>query len=90
MSKIKIIRETLKSILLDELKARRIMSREEVEELACDHGYVRESATRSLRATGDKAVPVRKLNQFKKPIKEHGERICWFKDLRIKTQFNKK
>ena len=77
MSKIKIIRETLKSILLDELKARRIMSREEVEELACDHGYVRESATRSLRATGDKAVPVRKLNQFKKPNTDFRTYAVW-------------
>jgi hypothetical protein len=32
MHKIKIIRETLKGILLDELKSRKMMSREEVEE----------------------------------------------------------
>lgn len=91
MSKIKLIRETLKSILLDELKASKKLSREAVEEIARDHGYVPESATRVLRADRGTGVPVIKLNQFKKPIKEAGERIRWFKwDGGTRVVFNKK
>lgn len=91
MSKIKIIQETLKAILLDELKASKKLSREQVEELARDHGYVPESATRALRSTKGSGVPVVKLNQFKKPIREGGERIHWFKwDGGTRLVFNKK
>jgi hypothetical protein len=91
MHKIKIIRETLKGILLDELKASKKLSREQVEEIARDHGYVPESATRCLRSTGGQGVPVKKLNQFKKPIAEKGDRICWFKwDGGTRVVFNKK
>ena len=77
--KIKIIRESLKAILFDCLKASKIMSRELLEETARENGYVPESATRCLRADGKRCVPVKKLNQFKKPIKKAGEKIYWFK-----------
>jgi hypothetical protein len=91
MHKIKIIRETLKGILLDELKSRKMMSREEVEETAVDYGYVPESATRCFRSTNGQGVPVKKLNQFKKPITEKGKRIHWFKwNGGTRAVFNKK
>lgn len=91
MQKVKIIQETLKSILLDEIKVSKKLSREDVEEIARENGYVPESATRCLRSTKGRSVPVKKLNQFKKPIKEAGEKIYWFQwDGGTRIVFNKK
>lgn len=88
---IKIIRETLKALLLDELQASKKLSREAIEEIARDHGYVPESATRAFRADSKGNVPVIKLNQFNKPISQPGERIRWFKwDGGTRLVFNKK
>lgn len=52
MQTIKLIKDTLKAILLDDLKASKIMSRELFEETARDHGFVPESATREIKFVG--------------------------------------
>lgn len=76
---VKIIRESLRSLLLDELKASKILTRKEFENIAEEHGYVPESATRVFRDVDGVVAPVIKLNKLKKPIKQSGERIHYFR-----------
>lgn len=78
MHTIKLIRETLKAILLDDLKASKIMDRIEAEETAREHGFAAESATRAFRSVKGEELPVIKLNRFKKPI-QGKDKICFFK-----------
>jgi hypothetical protein len=90
MHTIQLIRESLKAILLDDLKASKIMSRELLEETAREHGFVPESATRAFRMSRDEYLPVIKLNRFKKPIQGR-DKICFFKwGGGVRLVFNKK
>lgn len=68
---------TLKQILTDTLRARKILSREEVKQIAKDNGYEESNAERRLRSEKN-PVPCIKLNDRKKPAKD-SERISYYR-----------
>lgn len=60
---------SLKQILFDELKIKRLMTVDEVIHLAEEHGYKASNAERRLRReTWDDAQPIQRLGADKKPI----------------------
>lgn len=70
--------QTLKSLLADALRAKKVLSRKEVHKIALENGYEVSNAERRLRAEKYKPLPVIKLNRWKKPAKE-SEHIMYFK-----------
>jgi len=61
--------QTLKQILLDELKVKRLMSVDEVIQIAEDHGFKASNAERRLRReTWSDLQPIRRLGADRKPI----------------------
>lgn len=82
--------QSLRAILFDTLKVRRVLSRDEVRKIASDNGYLESNAERRLRDDGDGLhVFVQKLNSAKKPVKEKGEKIYFYKWLGRKNIYKK-
>lgn len=92
MSKVKIIQEQLKPIILDYLKStKKLVSRFELEDIAYENGYCRDSAIRIFRKVDGKEEPVIKYNKIKKPIEDKSEKIFYVKwDGGTRVVFNKK
>lgn len=69
---------TLKSLLTDALRTKKILSRQEVKKIARDNGYEESNAERRLRSEKN-SIPCIKLNYRKKPIgdNEHIEYYRW-------------
>ena len=61
--------QSLKQLLLDELKIKRLLTVDEVSQIALDHGYKISNAERRLRnETSKEFLPIVKLGRDKKPI----------------------
>jgi len=81
------VRPSLKDLIADTVMVRKLVTYDELEELAIKNGYKPETATRRLRGGDGWDIPVIKLNAKKKPIKE-SERIYYYKWCGGKTIFN--
>lgn len=69
---------SLKQLLLDEIKIKRLLTVDEVAQIAVDHGYKISNAERRLRnETSTEFLPIVKLNRFKKPI-HRSERVYYY------------
>lgn len=82
------MKQTLKSILVDELRAKKILSREEVKKIASKNGYEPSNAERRLRYENN-PIPCIKLNYRKKPQRAN-EHIAFYKWIGGKTFFLKR
>lgn len=82
------MKQTLKSILTDELRAKKILSREEVKQIASKNGYEPSNAERRLRYEIN-PIPCIKLNYRKKALRAN-EHIAYYKWDGGKTFFKKK
>lgn len=71
------MRQTLKALLEDALRVRKILSREDVKKIAREHGFEESSAERRLRSEDGRVIPCVKLNSRKQPIKE-SEHIIYY------------
>ena len=68
---------TLKSILSDALRVRKILSREDIKRIARENGYEESNAERRLRSEKN-SIPCLKLNYRKKPI-FGSERVAYYR-----------
>jgi len=81
------MKQTLKSYILDNLMASKILSYSEIVELADGYRAKTSSVERLFREKNGYDLPIKKLNRFKKPCKE-GETIYYYKWLGF-TKLNK-
>ncbi len=79
--------QSLKAILMDELRVKKIISRKEIKKIASKNGYEESAAERRFRAEKN-PIPCIKLNGKKKPIFE-SEKIEWYRWNGGKTIFRK-
>lgn len=71
------MKQSLKSIIMDELRIKKILSRKEIKQLARENGFEESNAERRLRSENN-PIPCIKLNDRKKPCGE-SEHIAYYK-----------
>ena len=78
MQKLKTVRNSFKAFIADELMIKKIISFEELKELAKEYGTKESVAERRLRNGEEWDLPVVKLNAKKKPI-QGSEAIAYYR-----------
>lgn len=72
------VKATLRSLLIDFLRVRKIVAWYEVGQFARKHGFKESTAERAFRKDKGFVIPCKKLNHAKKPLRE-GDAIGFYR-----------